>query len=179
MVATSTAKPAKKSAVLRQPPDGFLSRIQAQDLLGVSNATLMDWERRGLLHPVRALSRTSNHKCFYYDATELATLPMAKREKYRPGPGEIAGRVFEMLRAGKTIADIVIELRVEPAAVEDLRQQWLESVSTKVLVVSERDRAELERLLGGEIRSSGQLVALARRRVVTNATTREEGARSP
>jgi hypothetical protein len=169
MVATSTAKPTKKAAVLRQPPDGFLSRIQAQDLLGVSNATLMDWERRGLLHPIRALSRTSNHKCFYYDATELAALPMARREKYRPDPGEIAGRVFEMLRASKTIADIVIELRIEPAAVEDLRQQWLESVNTKVLLVPERDRVELERLLAGEVRNSNDLVARVRERAT--ATT--------
>ena len=59
--------------------------------------------------------------------------------------------------------------------VEDLRQQWLESVSTKVLVVSERDRAELERLLGGEIRSSGQLVARVRERATTTATNGNGG----
>ena len=76
----------------------------------------------------------------------------------------------------KTASVVLNELRVEPAVVEDLRQQWLESVSTKVLVVSERDRAELERLLGGEIRSSGQLVARVRERAAANDAT-SEGAR--
>ena len=170
-------KSAKKPVVLRQAPDGFLSRIQAMDLLCVSHATLMDWERRDLLHPVRALSRTSNHKCFYYDATELAALPMlSKRDRYKPDPGEIAARIFELIREGMTNADIVIELRVEPAMVEDLRQQWFESVSTKMLVIQERDRLELERLLGGEIRDSGQLVAHVRERAAANDAT-SEGAR--
>lgn len=162
MVATSQTKIRKKPTVLRLPPRGFLSRNQAQDLAGVSHVTLMEWERKGFLHPIIGRSRTSNHECFYYDPTELAECPSIRKEKYALPPGEIAGRVFELLREGDSIADIVIKLRLEPGAIEDLRQQWLESVSAKALVVADRDRVELERLLASEVRNSNDLVTRVR-----------------
>jgi hypothetical protein len=161
MVATSLAKTVKRTTSLRLPPKGFLSRIQATDLLGVSHFTLMEWERKGMVHPITARSRTSNHECIYYDATELAALPIT-RNKYKLDPGEVASRVFKMLREGAALDEIVIELRLEPAIVEDLRQQWFESGS-KIMAVSERSRLELERLLGGgKIENENDLVQLTR-----------------
>ena len=139
MATTSTMKPAKK---LPLPPKGFVSRAQAQDLLCVSQMTLIEWERRGFVHPIVARSRTSNHECFYYDATELATCPTVKKEKFTPSPGEIAARVFECFYANKSIAEIVVELRLQPAVIEDLREQWRESIG-EALLVSQRAKAEL------------------------------------
>lgn len=159
-MAPTTSTP-KKLSDLPRPPEGYLTRIQAQDLAGVSHMALMEWERKGMLHPIKARSRTSNHGCFYYNAAELAEIAGIRRGKLAITPGEIAGRVFELLRAGKAIDEIVVELRLEPAAIEDLRQQWLESVG-KALVVPERNRIELEQLLACEVRNADDLIARVR-----------------
>lgn len=145
---------------MAEPPKGWLTRNEAADLLRVSNNTIAEWQRHELVRPVLARSRHGNCEAYYYDPDELRRVPRRANRFVGPhSPGEIAARVFELLRDGRTIAEVVIEVRVEPSVVEDLREQWMES-NGRSLVVPERERDELERLLGGEAKNAAELVRL-------------------
>jgi hypothetical protein len=174
MVATTHAKSKKSKtaeARLPDPPPGWMTRNEAAELLFVSHNTIVEWQRKGLIASTIARSRTGNHETHYYNPDELRRVPRRANRFIGPNsPGEIAARVFELLRDGLSVAEVVIEARVEPAIVEDLRQQWLES-NEHALLVPERERDEIERLLGNEVevRTAAELVKLIRDHVASTA----------
>lgn len=86
-----------------------------------------------------------------YNPEEMAKLPtrsgagqplIAVRE-----PGEQAARVFEMLRQGRPLDDIVIELRETPDRVDYLHERWLEQTQARHVITPEARKA-LEQLVG-------------------------------
>lgn len=106
--------------------DGWLDRNQASDLLGCSIQTLANYQRRGRLKARRALrpdAQGIERQVYVYDPRELAKL----HKHVRPvvmSPGEIAARTFELLDQGKSIREIVIEIREMPDTIVALKEQW-------------------------------------------------------
>lgn len=107
--------------------EAWLDRNQASDLLGCSIQTLINLERRDRLHPQRAL-RTDSKGCerqvYVYDPKELARVPRTSRGTDFRSPGEVAARCFELLDHGKSVREIVIELREMPEKIVELREKW-------------------------------------------------------
>ena len=107
----------------------WLTRTQASDLLGVAVDTLRGWERRGILHPRQALVHAPRmREVTVYDPDELARIQYRKKQltAIQADPGERTARAFELFEQGKTLREVVIELRETVARVEELHQQWLD-----------------------------------------------------
>jgi len=146
-VVTEAGDLSKRKRLLPRAPEGWLTRYQVQDLLDCSVNTVKNWESKGLLKAkICRAPNGDNHETHYYNPAQLALIPRKQNRLTGAGsPGEV-----------------VIALRYEPAVVEDLREQWLES-NRKSMVVSERAKRELEQLFGGkEIRNENDLVQLTR-----------------
>jgi hypothetical protein len=111
----------------------------ARILWGCSIATVRKLEREGKLKPTRIPSPGSGRIRVRFDPEavhalkpELAHLRdrvqrRAEAQKWDREQGELAARVFEMIRAGKSKVDIVIEAKVPPAAVVELRAEYQKS----------------------------------------------------
>jgi len=164
------ANPQRKHT-LPDPPIGWISRNEAADLLDATPATFLYWEQRGYLHAQICHGRHTHHATHYYDPIELSKVPRKRNSlrNYTP-PGEAAGRAFEMFEAGKTNRDVVIEMRVDPATVEDLRQQWLEC-GERIWVLSGPTRAELGEIVG-HFTNERELVERVRASVAPTDATR-------
>jgi len=103
----------------------FLNRNEATDLLGCSTATLINWERKGLLHPVMGTQGDSTREVYLYDPAELARLP---RKRAAPlTPGEAESRAFEMFERGLSVRRVVIDLRITADEAWAIRERWLDS----------------------------------------------------
>jgi hypothetical protein len=101
-----------------------------------------------------------------YNPEELTELPtrngagqprVAVRE-----PGEQAARAFEMLREGRALDEIVIELRETPDRVDYLNERWLEQTQTRYVITPEAKKA-LEQFVG-PFNSITDLVDLVKKR---------------
>lgn len=120
-------------------------------MLRRSVTTIANYEREGKLHPqyvYRADSRGIEHRVAVYDPKELTPLrhpdlrPLAIRE-----PGEVAARSFELFNQGKTLRDVVIELRETPDQVRQLHESWLDSGGAD-LTITPIAKEALEKVLG-------------------------------
>ena len=141
---------------LHPAPAGWLSRNEVCDMLNVSGNTLERWAKAGLLHPMIARSHRSNRPAWFYDPQELKNVPRRGLAHDR-SPGELAARAFEMLDGGCKLRDVVIELRCDPRAVEDLYQQWLDMEGDS-LAVSINGRKRLEAMVGGKFEDEDDLI---------------------
>jgi hypothetical protein len=130
----------------------WLSRNEASDLLGVSTVTLLNYERKGILHPQQARRpdrRGIEHSLIVYDPQELAKVPRSGRVNYITprDPGEIAARCFELFDRGSTLREAVIDQREHPDKIRDLHDKWLDMGGAN-FVISPGAKEELEKCLG-------------------------------
>lgn len=126
---------------------GWLTADQAVDLLGVSRASLYQWERRGILHSERAQRGKSVRLLIVYDPRELMKMPRRHRTPPPNEAGELAARVFEMLEDGKNLREILIETRETPAKIDELHQAWCDAGGSE-LILGRAARAEIEPIIG-------------------------------
>lgn len=68
-----------------------------------------------------------------YDPREVAKVPASARGHIR-APGETAARTFEMLDEGKSVREIVIELREMPVFIEELKEKWKDSGGADLVI---------------------------------------------
>lgn len=107
----------------------WLTREQVCDLACVTYATIVKWQKRGLIHPEWSNQHgRTTARVLVYDPIELANLPQYKRHTAPHAsaiePGERTARAFEFFRRGKTIRHVVIELRITVAEAEALLEQY-------------------------------------------------------
>ena len=152
--------------------DGWLTRDETSDLLHCTTQTLKNYEVRGLLHPRHGLRkdlRGFERVMLVYNPKELAALPIrngvgvpsaAVRE-----PGEQAARVFELLRQGHALDEIVIELRETPDRIDYLNERWIEQTRARYVITPEAKKA-LEQLVG-PFDDVASLVALLKEKLKT------------
>ena len=130
----------------------WLTRNEASDMLSCSTQTLVNYERKGALHPQHAYrpdGRGVEHRVIVYDPKELAKLAtrMNRHNLLPRDPGELAGRAFDLFDENKLDKDVVKELRLTPDAVQVLREKW-ENMGGSKLVISPVAKEALERMVG-------------------------------
>ena len=160
---SSTAKNITRRIAKRDPLAHWMPRAQASDMLGCSETTLINLERRGKLHPEKVLRADAGgfyRKMIVYDPVELSKIPQNIR--HAKPPGWAAARCFEMLREGTDLATIVIELQESPESVRTWEEQWLDMGGSR-MVVTPGAQAELESLFG-PFRTISELMELAKKR---------------
>ena len=129
-----------------------MTRNEASDMLSCSHQTLANYERRGDLHPqfaYRPDGRGTEHRVIVYDPHELKKLAVKlRRHVLQPrDPGEMAARAFELFREGKSMEDVVVELRMLPDQVRELHDKRLE-LGGGDLVIFPVAKEALEKVLG-------------------------------
>jgi hypothetical protein len=128
----------------------WLTRNEASDVLSCSQGTLFNYERRGMLHPQRAYrvdGRGVDHHLVVYNPDELRKLGGRMKRSSARDPGEVAAHAFELFHEEKTLAAIVIELRVTPETVERFHEKWLDMGEARFMI-SPVTRKALEALVG-------------------------------
>ena len=133
--------------------DGWLTRDETSDMLRCSLQTLKNYQARDKLHPQYAVRKDrtgAERMMLVYDPKELAELPAKKpggpREALREA-GEQAARIFELLRQGWPLDEIVIEMRETPDRIDDLHERWLQQTQARHVITPEA-RKVLESLVG-------------------------------
>lgn len=136
-----------------QPPvdtSSWLTCAQSSDMLGVSENTIRTWVRTKKLHPRRG-SRVhpsgAIRELDVFDPQELANLGRRRMVSVPNDPGDLAARAFELFDTGTPQRRIVVALRVLPAKVEELHDQWA-NMGGADLVIGAAAHAELERFVG-------------------------------
>jgi hypothetical protein len=148
----------------REAPDltGWISRWEAAEALGVTENTIINWERKGHLKPilvVKADRGGAERAQWLYKPAELAAMPRSNRFARRiRSEGEVAARAFELFNEGKTIREIVIALREEPSKIETLKEQWENSGGADI-VINDAARKALESVVG-QFKGVSELVDL-------------------
>lgn len=130
--------------------EGWLDRNQVSDLLGCSVATIRQLESREKLHPKRArrIDNAGAERLVYiYDPKEVAQVPRYRGLAAVRSPGEVAARCFELCDEGKSIREIVIELRESPDLIMGLREKWFDTGGAD-LVINPLARERLEVIVG-------------------------------
>jgi transcriptional regulator with XRE-family HTH domain len=128
----------------------WLTRDQAVNGLSVSAQTLKNYEKRGVLHPLtvrRDDKRGHAQSMVVYDPKELAKIPRAGHQLYSRDAGDIASKAFQMFEDGEKHSAIVIKLRVTPAEVRELHEEWLDAGGS-CLVINSAAKEVLEKKLG-------------------------------
>lgn len=115
--------------------------------------TIASHERRGKLHPAyvyRRDSRGIEHRVSVYDPKELIKLlPQAHRPALARDPGEVAARCFELFNDGKSIRDVVIEMRETPDRVQGLYESWSSVAGVDgELTITRTAKEALEKFVG-------------------------------
>lgn len=131
--------------------DDWLTRNSVMDMLGITLTTLRQWEHRGRLTPVPHRRRGPHgqyREVYVYDPNVVAKLP---RRAMHVGsgltPGEVAARAYEMFDDGRSIRDVVKEVREPSDKVRQLHEQWLDDGGAD-LVLSATAKGELEAKVG-------------------------------
>jgi hypothetical protein len=105
-----------------KPPDSQMSparltRDQVARRLGVHITTVRRLERAGKLKPTQ-----NAHHVWLFDPDEVERL--AETRTVGSPSGIVAARVFELLREGYELYEIVIALKLQPAVVRALYAEW-------------------------------------------------------
>ncbi len=161
----------------------WMTRNEASDMLTCSHQTLANYERRGDLHPqfaYRPDGRGAEHRVIVYDPHELKKLALKLRRHVVQArdPGEMAARAFELFREGKSMEDVVVELRLLPDQVRELHDKRLE-LGGSDLVIYPLAKEALEKVLGPFkdvtelVERVGRLKAISPRAEVDGAPMRE------
>lgn len=139
----------------------WLSRNQATDLLGCSGQTLINYENRGTLNPQRVRRPDSLgvvRDIVVYDPNELSKLPHQRKQPVLPrDPGDIAARSFELFDGGKSVREIVVELRELPEKIHALHEAWLDAGGSDVVITLVAKEA-LEKIVGRPFGNVADLV---------------------
>lgn len=130
-----SAESSQIGAVPRGPR--LINRAEAARILwGCSEGTIRNLEREGLLTALRLPIGKAGRIRIRFDPEKVHALKPSlahlrdrverrgKAKKWDPEEGDRAARVFELLRAGKSKVEIVIEARVAPSLVVELREQF-------------------------------------------------------
>jgi len=110
--------------------DGWLTRLQVAELLGISVSTIRTLENRDLLHGrrvLRAVGDGTERLIMIYDPKEVARVPRRDRMTAIRTPGETVARCFELFDLGKSIREVVIEMREMPDVIETYREKYLDA----------------------------------------------------
>ena len=97
---------------------------------GIHEATLRSLTLKKILTPVEVRRGDSRRRIKVYDPEQIARVKLQRAQRLRLPDrdltrGEQAALAFEMFAAGRSKADVVIALRIEPDGVESLWDQWL------------------------------------------------------
>jgi hypothetical protein len=95
-----------------------VTRVEAAKLLGTSYENVRRLQRVGLL-----LSRPDRYGVHRFDRREVEELAR-KRGLQIKASGELAARVFAMIKAGRPFEDIVIETQQNPEVILALRARY-------------------------------------------------------
>jgi hypothetical protein len=147
-----------KLSELRQPRRDVTSdtstwwtRNESASFLSLSTQTLKNYEHDGKLHPLRVPrqdARGHEQVVVVYDPKELAKLPRGAGKFFAPqGPGELNASAYTLFEAGKSISQIVIELRQPSDTIHDLHAKWIDDGGADI-VISPEARKALEILVG-------------------------------
>lgn len=150
--------------------DGWLLRNEVCDMLRISPQTIKHYEDRGILHPLHALRKDRSdveRVMLVYNPKELTKL----RTRSGSGqpfvdarePKEQSARAFELFRQGRTLDEIVIELREDPDRIDYLHERWLEQTKARY-VISPEAKQVLEKRLG-KFESVTELIELFERKL--------------
>ena len=142
-------------------PPRYVTRTEAADLLGVAYGTILQYERRGKLEvfwTMRPDEIGRMRNAAMYPLEQVLKLPRRAPNPTPENPDELAARAFELLDKGKTVKQLVIELRATPEKLQRIHTQWLE-LTGAVLEVTDAERAKLVALLG-EFQSVEELIDL-------------------
>lgn len=133
----------------------WLTCAEASDLLRCSEGTIRAAVRRDMLHPQRG-KRVLNggrgsgmtKEVDIYDPHELTLLSRRRKMSTAPNDqGELSARAFELFDRGKSLREVVIDLRETPARISELHDQWFDLGGSE-MVIGSTAKAELERFLG-------------------------------
>lgn len=127
----------------------WFTRSEVVQFAGIGMSTLVAFEKRGLLKPrcvYRLDTRGAERRTMVYDPDEVRLLPRRERVSTRSA-GETTARAFELFREGRTLEEVVIELRETFDRVRDLHDNWLDAggADRTISLVAWK---ELERLVG-------------------------------
>jgi hypothetical protein len=130
----------------------WYTRNEASDLLGISAQTLVNYERRGFLHPQYVYRRATNNadrRVTVYSPDELNKLRSYNRSIIVAArdPGERAARAVEMFREGKSREDVIVALRGTFDEINDYHNKWLD-LGGADLVISPNAKEALEKIIG-------------------------------
>lgn len=133
----------------------WLTCAEASDLLRCSEGTIRTATRRDMLHPQRGRrvlpggsGRDMTKEVDVYDPRELMILSRRRKMSTAPNDqGELSARSFELFDRGRSLRDVVIELRETPAKIQELHDQWFDLGGSE-MVVGANAKSELERFLG-------------------------------
>jgi len=107
----------------------WMTRAESAGFLRCSPQTLKNYEKRGMVHPLRCVRRDARgHEQIVaiYDPQELRKLPRGAVREYTPREATlIESRGFELFNQGKTIRDVVIELKETYDRIQALHEKWL------------------------------------------------------
>lgn len=174
---------ASKPAKYEPPPieknipelDGWLTRDETADILGIGHQTVVSWEMSGRLHPKRVYRSAKDgtqRATYLYDPREIARMPSARRPHGKTA-GEVASRAFSMFADGKSQAEVVIMICEPPEKVRQLHDEWRD-MGGMDFVITPIAKSLLEGCLG-KIESLSDLVervkTLAKSEIDTSALT--------
>jgi DNA-binding transcriptional MerR regulator len=148
---------------LRGDPDTstWLTRYEASELIGCSSSTLLNYERRGALHPQIAL-RPDPHgihrRTTVYHPDELTKIKARLKRPVRE-PNEFSARAFDLFRAGHKLEEIVSELRTTPEEIERLHEKWLDLGGSRLVIAGPAKEALAK--IFGPFDSVTELIELA------------------
>jgi hypothetical protein len=127
----------------------WFTRDKVAQVAGIGISTVVAHEKHGRLNPRRVYrrdTRGADRPTLVYDPMEVLKLPRRERVLAR-SPGETTARAFELFRDGRTLEDVVIELRETFDLIRELHEQWLDA-SGAAHVISPMAWEALARLVG-------------------------------
>jgi hypothetical protein len=143
-----TGSPVAIAAHTAPDTSKWLTRNEASDLLACSPGTLLNYERRGVLHPgyvYRADGRGAQQRLVVYNPDELTKLASRMKRGSARGsardPGEVAALAVELFSEGKTNAEVIVALRATFEQVDELRQKWIDATGAAFVISSVAKKA--------------------------------------
>lgn len=155
--------------------EGWITRTQAADLMGISTVSLMNWERIGRITARTAWRHDSQGKLrkqIVYDPKQIICMPRRSLRPVSKDPDELAARVTEHIEQGWTDREIVLELRVDYIKVDRLRKLWEEAGGRERMLT--RDHADAFVELVGPFDTMDDLLARVRELVLAASERKTE-----
>jgi Helix-turn-helix domain len=150
MVTASKPKPGMPTRPTAKT-ESWYTREDVLDLLGISEHTITNWMRKGILNPIRETRWCKDgreHDVWVFDPKELVAAPTPRRRgREEPSAGEIAAKAFDLFNDGAKQRDVVVATNAEPEKIRELHETWLEMGGAD-FVITPAARIDIEKLLG-------------------------------